>query len=125
LDRVQLDENLSRFIIQSNQIRTSDKTVKYTAFMPAPNGKTSVFRTSGLQEEDIWEIGNNVAVQRQRNLYGRADVTAGLVFGVGLSIEADDIPPRHANLTDWPDESSKQMAIALELAASARLHLRN
>jgi hypothetical protein len=125
LDRVQLDENLSRFIIQSNQIRTSDNTVKYTAFMPAPNGTTSVFRTSGLQHEDIWKIGDNVAVQRQRNLYERADVTAGRVFDAGLHIEADDVPPRHANLTDWPDESSKQMAIALELTASAQLHLRN
>jgi hypothetical protein len=125
VDQVKSDENLSRYIIQSNQIRTSDKTVKYTAFMPAPNGKTSVFRTSGLQEEDIWEIGNNVAVQRQRNLYGRAEVAAGQVFDVGLHIEADDVPPRHANLTDWPDESSKQMAIALELEASAQLHLRN
>lgn len=95
MDKVKPDENLLRYILQSNQIRTSDKTVKYTAFMPAPNGKTSVFRTSGLQQEHIWKIGDDVAV------------------------------PRHANLTAWPDESSKQMAIALELTASSRLQLRN
>jgi len=125
LDKVKPDENLSRYILQSNQIRTSDKTVKYTAFMPAPNGKTSVFRTAGLQQEGIWKIGEDVAVPRQKKLYGRADLTASRVFDAGLHIEADDVPPRHANLTAWPDESSKQMAIALELTASARLHLRN
>jgi hypothetical protein len=35
-----------------------------------------------------------------------------------------NIPPRHAEIVDWPDEKSKRKEIALELAEKTLLILR-
>ena len=47
-------ENLSRFILHKKLYRASDDRVKHAAFMPNPNnGETSVFRTSGISDEEM------------------------------------------------------------------------
>jgi hypothetical protein len=114
-------ENLSRYIFQSNHIRPSDGTVKFAAFMPDRNGETSVFRTSGMSEQNIWEIGNcEVAIRRGKPLLGRADILAREVLARHLEVDPSEPPPRHANIVAWPDEKSKRHLIALELAAVAK-----
>lgn len=118
---VELSEKLSRFILQSNWIRTSDSTAKPAAFLPNPqNGETSVFRTSGITEQNTWEIGDReVADRRAKPILGRADILARDIMSRNLQIKPSEPPPRHANIIGWPDEKSKQLQIAVELAADA------
>jgi len=51
--------------------------VKYGAYLPAPNGETSVYRISNLVEKEIWDIGRKyVAGPSKRTLRARGDTTA-------------------------------------------------
>lgn len=119
-------ETLSRFIFQTNQYRPSNKTVRHTAFLPNPNnGETSVYRTSDINDEEIWSIGDReVAPKREKPVLGRADIIADVVMSQHLEIIPSESPERHANITEWPYERSEQKLIALELAAEAQLHLK-
>ncbi len=124
MDDVAPSETLSRFILQRNHYRPSDNQVKYAAFLPH-NNKTSVFRTSGIAESEVWDIGDKeVAEKRGKSILGRADITAYHVLSRGLKVIPFEPPVRHANITEWPREESKQKQIALELAADAQLLLK-
>ncbi len=95
--------------------------------MPPANLKLSVYRIDQLSEFNIWRIGGKVARKTQppRNLHGRADIKALQILKTGLRIFPDNVPPRHANIINWPDEKSEIIEIALELAANASLVLRS
>jgi hypothetical protein len=101
---VDLSEILSRFIFQRNWYRPSDNRVKYAAFMPNPNnGETSVFRTSGLANNEIWDIGEReVAIRRDKPILGRGDIRASAAISKNLKITPSEPPKRHANLIGWP-----------------------
>jgi len=126
LTPIDLSETLSRFIVQSNWIKPSDNSVRYTAFMPNPNnGETSVFRINGITDKDIWRIGcEEVAKKLSKTLYGRADIIANAVLSEKLSVIPKEPPERHANITDWPEERSHQKLTAMELSAEAQLYLK-
>lgn len=65
-----------------------------------------------------------VAEPRNKTLYGRGDITISLVHQVGLDVVADNDPPRHADITGWPEDKSKRKILAMQLAAEASLRLR-
>jgi hypothetical protein len=126
---VSLDERISRFIIYKRWMNRAKGLVSPAAFMPSTKTRDpSVYRTSGCAERRIWLIGL-VFVERKRRdkvrILGRADVDSTLVSDEGLKIRARLTPhPRHAELTNWPDDKAQQKAKALALAQGATLHLR-
>jgi len=124
LTQVDPSETLSRFILQKDWYRPSDNSVKHAAFMPNPkNGETSVFRISGISHKEVWDIGDReVAKIRNKPILGRADIGASNVMAKDLKVLPIEPPVRHANITGWPEEKSKQILIALELAAEAHFH---
>lgn len=125
LEQVRPEENLTRYILHANHFSILYKRVKYAAFMPAPNGETSVFRISNLTDNEIWEIGDREVTQkRNKPLLGRADILAFHVLNNKLEIIPDNNPPRHANIIGWPREKSEQKLVAMELAESSQLYLR-
>lgn len=112
-------ESLARYVLQRSHFR-ADGTIKHNALMPARDGKTSVFRVSGLTDSEIWNIGHDhVVPKRGKPLLGRAEIMAQHVFDSNLGVEADEPPPRHANITGWPEEQSECILLAQELAARA------
>lgn len=123
--RINTSEDLARFIFSRSQFSPSNKRVKYSAFMPSPLNKgLSVFCISGLSEHQVWKIGETVGTQRNLPLLARADIKALSVTATGLEIDADDNPPRHANIVGWPEEHSAVILKAKELAEKAELHLK-
>ena len=114
------DELLARFIVYSRWVR-SDSTVKSDAFIPPPNLELSVTHHLGLSERSLWDIGNSVAAQSGRALYGRADVKSAAVMAVSLSINPAPCSnnPNHANIIGWPQEKSAQKSLAQQIAAKA------
>ena len=127
MNQIEPKEYLTRYIIDKNYYRISDKTVRHNAFMlPANSRALSVFRISDFHLNSIWDLGERyVATPRNKPLLGRADVIASQVFNKGLGITPEDDPhPRHANIVDWPDEREKQKMIAVELASEAQLQLK-
>ena len=118
-------EILSRFVLQTNWFSSSKNRVKYAAFIPNRNGETSVFRTSGITNDEIWNIGDReVSIKRNKPILGRADIRTINVMSKDLEVVPSEPPVRHANTIGWPDEWSKQKLIAIELALESLFHKR-
>ena len=118
---VDLSETLSRFVVYNRWIR-ADNTVRHIAFTPNKNGATSVFRISGISDNEVWNIGEReVGMKRNKPILGRADITASIISN-HLEIIPSEPPERHADITGWPEEKDKQKDIALELAAKAKFN---
>jgi hypothetical protein len=121
---VEPHENLSRYLFSKNNFSQAKHIVRYTAFMPPPDKRLSVFRTLDLPEATVWAIGDDVGRQRNKTLLGRGDIKAVAVHEVGLAIDPNDVPPRHANIIGWPDDDSAIKLTAIELAQRAELSLK-
>jgi hypothetical protein len=115
------EEGLARFILYSNWIRNSDKTVRPDAFIPYPYPDLSVTRHINLSEEALWNVGQHVADARSGKLYGRADIYASTARRQRLRIDPAPVPnnPNHANIDGWPADKPAQKIIALQLAADS------
>lgn len=115
-DQIDGDENLARFLTQSN--RFTSVMAKPAAFLPRPKDReTSVSRHGSQPLESLWSIGLNAA--GERTLYGAAIFKAHVVRRVQLQVIAAEPPPRHAALRGWPwlDDPVLQKARQLELAS--------
>ncbi len=120
---VQPAENLARYIFSRNHFTTSPRRVKFNAFLPPADLELSIYRTSGLQEPQIWELGNTrVAAPSGRTIKARGDLKAASV-GTALSVQRDPLIERHATITGWPVDPSAQQLLAKQLAAAATLRL--
>ena len=118
------DEELARFIFSKNNLRASQGKARYTAFLPAPDGKSSVFRTNSLGENAVWDLAEEQSSKRRESLKAFAAFVARWALDLGLHVEADPIShPRHANLSCWPNEEEKQRMVALELAEKSSLRV--
>jgi hypothetical protein len=118
---VEANEVLSRFILFSRWLR-ADGTVKQDAFIPFPYPDLSVIRQKCLTGIDLWQIGNDIAIMRNKPLYGRADLTANVLFELSSPLRPDPTPPppiNHVNITGWPSDKAEQKVLALQIAAKA------
>lgn len=116
------DELLSRYILQSNHFRKTDNTVKPDAFIPHPHEDLSVTRHLDLDQDEIKTIGEYVASQRNKTLYGRAINQASVYFDHKLEVvPAPVLPnnPNHANVRGWPSGKEAQKILAMEIAAKS------
>ncbi len=121
---VQASDSIARFLTSKSHFSKQRCAVKPAAFLPPSNLRLSVFNVSDLDESDIWAIGReHVTGPRKRTLYGYGALKASSVFRVKLEIQADDTPPRHAEVCGWPTEKSEQKLLALQLAQDAELKL--
>jgi len=120
---VAASEKISRYILTKSHFSKLNGTVKYGAFLPAPNGETSVYRTCKLSNEEIWKIGKeNVSIPRKRTLYARGDTFAFVFTKKGLHVEPAPEPhPLHANVLNWSNENSERKMLAVEIANEASL----
>lgn len=99
-ERVDDDENLARFLTQSNLFNSV--MAKPAAFLPNPkDGDTSVFRHDREPKDALWQLGRD-HVAGNRTLYGAAIVKAKYIREAQLDVVAKEPPPRHANITRWP-----------------------
>lgn len=121
---VSASEPLARFITQKKWWR-ADRSIRYNAFMPNSSGQVSVYRIQELNDSEVYEIGETyVAEALGKPLLGRADVLASVAQEERLTVEPDTEPhPRHANIDNWPEDSSKHKEIALSICAEAQLRL--
>ncbi len=127
LEPVTPDEHLARCLTQSNHYhRGAEPCVTERAFLPGPDGTTSVFRVDGLTDIQVWQWADQhvTGAPGGRRVVGTGTLLAQAVTDVGLQMEADDDPPRHAAIVAWPDEKSDRKSRAQALAAAAVLSLR-
>ncbi len=80
----------------------------------------------GLNEQNIWVLGDkHVAIPQGRPVLARAEPNVSEIYAAGLVLDADNEPFRHANIAGWPDGKSEWKLLAQELAANARLRIKD
>lgn len=117
-------ESLTRYVSDRRQIRSSDGTVKHTAFMPPKNGRLSVYWITGLPETEVWRLGETYVVPHRGPMIGRADLNSLRVYEQNLRVEVIPVPhERHAEILGWNLASTEFRLQAAKLAAAATLRL--
>ena len=119
MGRLQDSPPLTRFVVEKNKM--SATRVKAKLFEPH-QGKVSVFQTNTWPHERIKECGVTVARDRGKKLHGWAILATHAVperLG-GLTVEYDNTPPGHANITGWPSEPDDILDWQAELAEHSR-----
>lgn len=116
-------ETLSRYVLQSKHFRKNDNTARPELFMPHPHQDLSVTRHKDATEDELWQVGTEVARKRSKTLYGRFDIQVSDCEIGQLKVKAKplDNNPNHADITGWPSSKLEQKALALEIAASESL----
>jgi hypothetical protein len=71
--------------------------------------------------EELWSLGQSVALEVGKTLHGRADILAAVCREQQLQVDADPQPanPNHANVRAWPIDKPAQKIIAQEIARTA------
>lgn len=118
------EESLARFLTQSNQFNSF--MAKPAAFLPNPKHRnTSVFRAGNApaQLRQIWE-----ALGSQRTLKAAAVCKAARIRANQLDVIAEEPPPAHANIENWPWldndpelQKAKQLELAGQIASATEL----
>jgi hypothetical protein len=123
LKQIEPNEPITRYILSRSHFSPTKKRVKARALEPSPrDNRTSVFRIRDLKQTQVWEIGwRDVAKVRKRTLHARADLSVSTVLEIGLHVEPEEPPPRHANIQGWPESKSEKMSLSQRLAAEAVL----
>lgn len=77
----------------------------------------SVYWTSGIPEEEAWNIGNTHVAPSRGPILGRADFNSLAVYRAQMAIELTKIPhPRHADIVHWDQDRKKARLQAQKLA---------
>ena len=127
-DYVADEEDLARFLTQSSHFTLL--MAKPAAFLPSHKDReTSVSRHGTAPSDALWWLGLEAAGNRP--LYDAAIFRAHTARAAQLEVAADEPPPRHAVLRNWPwveDDPELQRAAqkekALLIARDAALVLR-
>ena len=119
---VSSNEKLTRFIFSKSHFSTTNRTVKYAAFIPPVNSRDlSVFRISSISDSEVWRIGKR-NVQGNRTLKARADLCAAQVDQMDLKVVPDTKTHMlHANITPFPLDKITRQIIATKLANASKL----
>jgi hypothetical protein len=118
-------EVVARFIYSRRNLSNSTLRPKPTAFDPSPYHELSVAHSTGLTDEQIWEIGSRtLGTQPGRTtIHGRADVTVRALIEQQLrALRDDDRFARHTSVVGWPSsadpdqDKQRRKQICLELS---------
>ena len=119
-------ERLSRYVFTKRYLKKTTDRLSPEAFTPHKTSReTSIYRTDGCSEENIWELSEKYVTAYRpdhKSALGRGDLTAQVVFDQKLNVVPHPIPhPRHANIVGWPDEPGSELELmkATELANQA------
>lgn len=116
-------EALTRYLTDKKQLRSSDGTVRHTAFMPPKTARLSLYWTTGLPDEEIWHLGQMYVVPFRGAMVARADLNSLDVYGQGLRVESVPVPhERHVEILGWNLSSTETRLKALKLAEVATVH---
>lgn len=122
--RVGVREPLAHVLVSKSEYVSTKGLVKPKTLMPAKDGNRSVFRIGGLRKASVLALAQKeVGDKRGKTVLGWGELLASAITKVGLAINPDDNPPRHANITGWPDEMDERLEKAQDLAHACRLHL--
>ena len=114
---IEPNDELTRFIRpKQKKYVTKDGQMRTAAFSAGQDGKISVFVTTDMSLNSIWEHGDSYF---PHEIIGRAYLLANIVFDEGLGVDFDNIPPKHANIVGFPEEKELSLAKRQALAINS------
>jgi hypothetical protein len=115
-------KDFTRYIFEDHHFSKEQNRVKPSAFVPWPRFETSVANVENLEDNIIWQLGDQI---RGLRALARGDFNVSDLTISKLNLQIAEPPPRHWHIIGW-DQSSKavQKAQALELAPLVELHVR-
>jgi hypothetical protein len=129
-------ERITRYLTNPDWFNTKTSHITPQAFKPAspkppvrPIRRTSIYRTEGCSEQDIWLIGDERVTKQhaqQLSILARADISAQAITEEDLLIVPEPRPHyRHGNIEMWPEDEVQRQAKALSLARKAKLFVKS
>lgn len=115
-------EEITRFLRTTSHLRRGIGRPHFAAFLPRlPDGEISVYRTLGLTQADVIDIGGRFVGRPELPLRGHCCLVAQDFFAEGLDVVSAPNPhERHANVSGWTADP-KNRVIAKKLADKATL----
>lgn len=128
------EERISRYLLRDRWFDSKANVVFAQAFKPPkstpeyPVRQTSVYRTQGMTDCDIWQVGDEFVTKlhpKHWPVLGRADISAREILAINLTIVPAPHPhPKHADIEGWPSEDEQiEMKLAY-LSSKAKLVVR-
>ena len=115
------EEQITRYIYESNKYKTNPRAVHPRAFLPEARNETSVCRITKLENEKIWSIGSKL---RGKSVKARADIPVAKIIEIRLKVRPAPLDHvRHAVIVGWPKEKHEHMMFATMIANVATLEL--
>ena len=115
-------EEITRFLRTTSHLRRGIGRPHFAAFLPRlPGGEISVYRTLGLAQPDVIDMGARFVGRPELPLRGHCSLEAQDLFVEGLDVVSAPNPhERHANVSGWTADP-KNRIIAKKLADKATL----
>ncbi|MFH1532053.1 MAG: hypothetical protein ABIK09_15110 [Pseudomonadota bacterium] len=135
---ISAQDDVARYLFRGDYLVHPRQVVKAVAFIPSPRytpPATSVFVTTGLTDNLVWDIGKQHVepTRRGRTLKGWASLSVEAVetircMGVTGSQHLYVAPETsthelHADILGWPIDETEQMEVAQRLAELTSLSL--
>ena len=117
---------ITRFTHSRRDINPSIGLVKPDAFLPPPDGRTSIAETTGLAQNAIWAMARHTLRPQpgRDRVIARADREVAAAIHAGLRCLRDDSGfLGHGELQNWPEAKARQKKVALALCAASSLVL--
>lgn len=96
---------VARFLFHRDHYAPSKAIARPRAFLPGPDGKTSVAEITNMSAEAVMALSVVVGRLRRRDAKAHAELDVSAVESAGLTFVRDDNPfERHGNLTGWPQD---------------------
>lgn len=115
-------EEITRFLRTSSHMRRGIGRPQFAAFLPRlPDGEISVYRTLGLEQAEVTDLGARFVGRPDLPLKGHCCLVAQDFFVEGLDVVSAPSPhDRHANVCGWTADPRNRV-IAKKLADKATL----
>lgn len=129
-------ERITRYLTNPDWFNSKTFHISPQAFKPSqpkpperPTRRTSVYRTEGCKELEIWTIGDEYVskLHAQRlPITARADLSAKGITDEDLRIVPHPYPHyRHGNIEMWPEDDVLRQAKAVAISRKAKLQIRS
>jgi hypothetical protein len=108
---------LSRFLDSESRINRELRILKTSAFTDKHPKGFSVFMTTNLSENSIWDIAYKYVIKpdSEKPLLGRGDLEVKFYLEANLEIKKDEPPSRHYNIFGMPIDSGLRDAEGLSM----------
>lgn len=120
-ERVAGSEEVARAIMSSSWFVPTTGRIKHNTYLPALDGDTSVFRSTGLGAAEV----RSLLADHRVSEHGAAVVAVSSIWEAPLDVVAAEPPLYHANVRGWPqstdpeEQKSKRKEIAMVIAEAA------